>query len=44
MSADARDGHAAVLERLSERLEHRARELGELVHEQDASMPERRLV
>ncbi len=41
--ADARDGDHAVLERLPERLEHRARELGQLVEQQDPAMRERDL-
>ncbi len=41
MPADAGHGNHAVLERLPERLEHRARELGKLVEEQDAVVPER---
>jgi hypothetical protein len=38
-----RVGHRdhAVLERLPQRFEHRAREFGELVEEEDAAMPER---
>ena len=41
--ADPRDRDEAVLERLPQRLEHRPRELGQLVHEQDAPMRERDL-
>lgn len=40
MAADARDGDDAVLERLTERLEHGTRELRELVEEEYAVMPE----
>jgi hypothetical protein len=41
--ADPRDRDEAVLERLSQRLEDRARELGELVHKQDSPVRERPL-
>jgi len=40
--ARARDGDHAVLERLAQRLEDGALELGELVEQQDAAMRERR--
>ena len=39
-ATDARDGHDAVLEGLPERLEHRPRELRQLVQEKDAAMGE----
>ena len=39
----AHDGHAAVLQRLAQRLERGARELGQLVEEEDAVMGEARL-
>ena len=42
-AADARDGDDTVLERLPQRLEHRARELGQLVEQQDAAMRKRDL-
>ncbi len=42
LPADARDRDEAVLERLPQRLEHRARELGQLVEEQDAAVREAR--
>ena len=42
VSADARDGDDAVLERLAQRFEHGARELRELVQQQyTAVLPER---
>jgi hypothetical protein len=40
MAADPGYRDDTVLERLPERLEHGARELGELVEEEDAAMPE----
>ena len=42
-STDACDGDDAVLERLPERLEHRARELRKLVEQQDTAMGEAHL-
>ena len=39
-AADARHRDDAVLERLGQRLEHRARELGKLVEKKHASMRE----
>src|SRR5581483_12131303 len=42
-AADARDGDGAVLERLAKRLEEHARELGQLVEEQDAAVCKRHL-
>src|SRR3990172_3673930 len=38
MSADSGDGHDAVFERLSQRLEHRAGEFRELVEKEHAAM------
>ena len=43
MPADPGDRDDAVLERLPQRLEHRPRELGQLVEQQDAAMREARL-
>ncbi len=43
MPADPRDGDDAVLERLAQRLEHRARELGQLVEQEHAAVRERHL-
>ncbi len=43
VTADARDRHHAVLERLPQGLENRTRELGQLVQEQDAAMSQRHL-
>jgi hypothetical protein len=40
MAADSRNGNDAVLEWLPERLEHRARELRDLVQEKHTSMRE----
>jgi hypothetical protein len=40
VTAHARDGHAAVLERLPERLEHGAGGLRELVHEEHSEVPQ----
>jgi hypothetical protein len=37
---DTRHAHDAVFERLPERLQHRARELGQLVHEEDSEVPQ----
>src|SRR5439155_24689257 len=41
-AADARDRDDTVLERLPERLEHRSRELGELVEKENTAMGEAR--
>jgi hypothetical protein len=43
MTADPGDGNGPVLERLAQCLEDRARELGQLVEEEDAPMRERDL-
>ena len=43
VAADARDRNDAVLQRLSQRLEHGARELRQLVEEQHAAMRQRHL-
>src|SRR5262249_3661983 len=42
-TADTGDRHRSLLERLSERLEHRPRELGKLVEHQDATVSKRHL-